>query len=102
MQFLNLSCQRHVTLIGLYQDWMDTVQTLLASRIAGTFKVASSLHQTAIRRQALQKYERLQLEVTRLRMQATKEKQLARQVELNLALRRVRASWPQRASSSDV
>lgn len=41
--------------------------------------------------QALQECQRLELEATRLRTQATKEKQLVRQVELNLALKRVQA-----------
>ncbi|HQU07320.1 MAG: hypothetical protein B7X47_05220 [Ferrovum sp. 34-44-207] len=90
-QALMLTSQPQATLFGLYQGWMDSVQALLVARLTGTFKAADSPEQTAARRQALQECERLELEATRLRTQAAKEKQLARQVELNLALKRVQA-----------
>jgi hypothetical protein len=44
------------------------------------------------RREALQECTRLEAEIARLRAAAAKEKQLARQVELNLALKRVEAA----------
>ncbi len=90
-QALSLTRQPQTTLFGLYQGWVDSVQTLLVARLTGTFKAADSPEQAAARRQALQECERLELEASRLRTQATKEKQLARQVELNLALKRVLA-----------
>ena len=90
-QSMALTNQPKVTLFGLYQGWMDSVQALLAARLTGTFKAADSPEQAAARHQALQECERLELEATRLRTQAAKEKQLARQVELNLALKRVQA-----------
>ena len=89
MQALALTSQTQTTLFGLYQGWMDSVQALLAARLTGTFKAADSPEQAGARRRALQDCERLELEATRLRTQAAKEKQLARQVELNLALKRV-------------
>lgn len=88
---LVLTSQPQATLFGLYQGWMDSVQALLAARLTGTFKAADTPEQAVARRQALQECERLELEATRLRTQAAKEKQLARQVELNLALKRVQA-----------
>lgn len=90
-QALSLTRQPQTTLFGLYQGWIDGVQALLAARLTGSFKTANSPEQAAARRQALQECERLELEATRLRAQAAKEKQLARQVELNLALKRVQA-----------
>lgn len=90
-QAMMLTSQPQTTLFGLYQRWMDNVQALLAARLTGTFKTAGSQEQAAARRQALQECERLELEATRLRTQAAKEKQLVRQVELNLALKRVQA-----------
>lgn len=90
-QALALTSQPQAMLFGLYQGWVDSVQALLAARLTGTFKAADSPEQAAARRQALQECERLELEATRLRTQAAKEKQLARQVELNLALKRVQA-----------
>lgn len=91
MRALALTSQPQATLFGLYQGWMDSVQALLAARLTGTFKTADSPEQADARRQALQECERLELEATRLRTQAAKERQLARQVELNLALKRVQA-----------
>lgn len=91
MRALGLASQPQTTLFGLYQGWMDNIQALLAARLTGTFKTADSPEQAAACRQALQECERLEIEITRLRTQAAKEKQLARQVELNLALKRVQA-----------
>ena len=90
-QALSLTSQPQTTLFGLYQGWIDSVQALLAASLTGSFKIAASPEQAAARRQALLECERLELEATRLRTQAAKEKQLARQVELNLALKRVQA-----------
>jgi hypothetical protein len=90
-QALSLTSQPQTTLFGLYQGWIDSVQALLAAKLTGSFKSANSPEQAAARRQALQECERLELEATRLRTQAAKEKQLARQVELNLALKLVQA-----------
>ena len=90
-QALSLTSQPQTTLVGLYQGWIDSVQALLAARLTGLFKTADSPEQAAARRQLLADCERLELEEVRLRTQAAKEKQLARQVELNLALKRVQA-----------
>lgn len=91
MQAVALTSQARTTLFGLYQGWMDSVQALLAAKLTGAFKTADSPEQAAARRRALQDCERLELEATSLRTQAAKETQLARQVELNLALKRVQA-----------
>lgn len=90
-QVLSLTSQPQTTLFGLYQGWIDNVQALLAARLTGSFKTADSPEQAAARHQALQECARLALEAIRLRAQAVREKQLARQVELNLALKRVQA-----------
>lgn len=90
-QVLSLTSQPQTTLFGLYQGWIDSVLALVAARLTGSFKTADNPEQAAARHQALQECERLELEATRLRTQAAKEKQLARQVELNLALKRVQA-----------
>ncbi|QAU35153.1 DUF4391 domain-containing protein [Janthinobacterium sp. 17J80-10] len=86
---LALNCQPQTTLEPLYQGWIDCIQALKAAMLTGAYKRASSPHQSAARRQALQECEQLEAEATRIRAQAAKEKQIARQVELNLALKRV-------------
>lgn len=91
VQAIALTRQPRSTLFALYQGWMDSAQALLAAKLTGTFKTADSAEHAAARRHALQECERLELEAARLRTQAGKEKQIARQVELNLALKRVLA-----------
>lgn len=91
MRALALGRQPQATLYALYQGWMDSFQALLAARITGSFKDADSSEQVAARRQGLQDCQRLELEAVSLRAKAAKEKQLARQVELNLALKHVLA-----------
>ncbi|HEY9100220.1 MAG TPA: DUF4391 domain-containing protein [Thiobacillus sp.] len=89
VQVIALTRQPRSSLFTLYQGWMDALQALLAAKMTGAFKTADSPQQAAARRHALQECTRLEAEAARLRAQATKEKQLARQVELNLALKRV-------------
>lgn len=91
MQTVSLARQPRSSLLALYQGWMDGVQALLAAKMTGAFKAADSPEQAAARRLALQECTRLEAEAARLRTQAGKEKQLARQIELNLALKRVLA-----------
>ena len=91
IQSLSVTRQPQATLHALYQGWMDCVQALLAARLTGSYRTPTTPEQAAARRRALADCDRLEAEVSRLRVQAAKEKQLARQVELNLTLNRVQA-----------
>lgn len=91
IQSLSVTHQPQATLHALYQGWVDCVQALLAARLTGSYQTPTTPEQAAARRQALADCERLEAEVSRLRAQAAKEKQMARQVELNLTLKRVQA-----------
>lgn len=91
MQSLSVTRQPQATLHALYQGWMDCVQALLAARLTGSYQTSATPEQAAKRRHALADCERCEAEISRLRLLAAKEKQLARQVELNLALKRVQA-----------
>lgn len=91
IQSLSVTRQPQATLHALYQGWVDCVQALLAARLTGSYQTPTTPEQAAARRQALADCERLEAEVSRLRAQALREKQLARQVELNLTLKRVHA-----------
>jgi hypothetical protein len=91
IQSLSVTRQPQSTLHALYQGWVDCVQALLAARLTGSYRTATTPEQAAARRQALADCERLEADVSRLRTQALREKQLARQVELNLTLKRVLA-----------
>lgn len=86
---LSLGRQPRGTLFTLYQGWIDTVFALQAARRTGTFVILSTADRATSRRQALQECERLEAEIIRLRVAAMKEKQIARQLDFNLELKRV-------------
>ncbi len=83
--------QPHVDLFALYQGWLDTVVALLAAQVTGTFTAAPSREMAAARRTALADCERLEARMASLRAVAAREPQVARQVELNLELKRIQA-----------
>jgi Domain of unknown function (DUF4391) len=85
---LALARQPRTHLYALYRGWMDAVLALLAARVTGAFATAESPEQAAARQEALRECARLDAEITRLRAAAAKEKQIARQVKLNLELKR--------------
>lgn len=91
VQSLAIARQPQASLHALYQGWIECVQSLHAARRTGSYQAAATPEQAAARRQALADCQRLEGEISRLRTQAAKEKQLARQVEMNLALKRIQA-----------
>ena len=88
---LSLSHQPGTTLFGLYQGWIDRLQGLRTSTVTGEFLVPTSPVVAADRSKALQEYFRLDAQINELRAVAGKEKQISRQVELNLKLKSLRA-----------
>ena len=91
VQTLALSRQPQTSLLALYQGWMDWLTALEAARYTGTFTVTDTPGQAAARLDALRTCQRLEQESVRLRALAAKEKQMAKQVDLNLALKRISA-----------
>lgn len=91
VQALALTRQPQANLQALYQGWMDCLTAWQAAQYTGSFTITGTLAQAAARRAALRTCQELELKSARLRAQAAKEKQMARQVELNLALKRVNA-----------
>ena len=71
------------------QGWLDTLTAYQAAQITGTFIQNQTTEQASTRRSALQECQRLESEITRLRNAASKEKQLARRVEMNIELQRL-------------
>lgn len=88
---LALERQPHQNLMALYQGWMDCLTAAEAARITGCFRLTADPGRTAAKREALRDYQRIEQEVARLRNQAAKERQIAKQVDLNLALQRLQA-----------
>lgn len=84
---------------ALYQGWMDTLTALEAASLTGEFRASADSQQAASRRAALRQCRDLEAEMAALRGAATKEKQLARQVDLNLELKRLDARRRQLVAS---
>lgn len=94
---LVLKRQPHGSLHSLYQGWIDTLLAVHAGRITGKFSVCANVGLADGRRGALRECARLAAEMRGLRTAAENEKQVARQVELNLELKRVAASYAEMA-----
>ncbi len=93
-QFLSslaLSTLPAADLFTLYQAWIDRLAGLEAASITGSFTPPTSAEQSTILRDGLANHARLQYELTTLRNQAAKEKQLNRRVELNMTIKRLEA-----------
>ena len=88
---LALGRQPRATLHALYQGWIDTLLAWQAAGVTGTFAVAVDAEHAADRHDALRECVRLDEEIARLRVSAEHEKQISRQVELNLECKRLEA-----------
>lgn len=84
---LALSTLTTADLFALYQAWIDRMAGLEASSITGTFTPPTSAERSTILRNGLISHAHLQHELTTLRNQAAKEKQLNRRVELNMRIK---------------
>jgi len=84
---LALARQPRADLYLLYQGWMDALVALLAARVTGAFTTATSADQAAARREALRDHARMDAEIARLRAATAKERQVARQITLNLGIK---------------
>ena len=84
------SHQPHTSLHALYQGWINTVQAPCAAKVTDIFSIPASVVEADERSYALQEYRRLESRITELIVAANKEKQLARRVDMNLELVRLR------------
>lgn len=90
---LALNRQPRLSLHALYQGWIDTLLAFQAACRTGRFARATSEASATARREALSACARLEAEMSRLRGLAAREKQMARQVALNLELKRIEAEF---------
>lgn len=89
---LALGRQTHASLYALYQSWVDVLLALKAARVTGVYRLAADAGDAAARREALRECARLDAEIARLRAAAAGEKQMPRQVELNMEIKRMEAA----------
>lgn len=91
LQAMALDRQPHQDLMALYQGWMDCLTAAEAARLTGNFRLPNGPTAAAAQREALRACQRLEQEAAHLRSLAAKERQIAKQVDLNLALQRLQA-----------
>lgn len=96
---LSLSKQPRADLQSLYQGWMDTLSAWQVASVTGRFEVSATPQRAAERRAALQVCRGLDAQIAGLRSAASREKQMARQVALNLEIKALLAAR-QRAAAS--
>lgn len=87
LQALSLRHQPRGDLHALYQGWLDTLTALQAAAITGRFAKCENTEQASVRRIALHRCNEIDGEVARLRLAAAKEKQMARQVAVNMEIK---------------
>jgi hypothetical protein len=95
LQALSMSRQPKGTLYALYQGWLDTALALKAAAISGQFTIHDAASRVELRRRALHRVDDLQEQIATLRREAAKASQMARQVELNLQLRKLESELMQ-------
>ena len=95
---MDLSKQPRTDLLTLYQGWIDTLSAWQAAAVTGRFECVSPQQATA-RRAALRRCHELDAQISSLRAAASKEKQMARQVAVNLEIKALMAERQQAANS---
>jgi hypothetical protein len=91
LEALDVTRQPRADLFAFYQGWLDVAHALQAAQTTGIFKLLESADQLAARRAALQSCIILQVKIASLRSAAGKASQMARQIELNIELKRTQA-----------
>lgn len=92
LEALPLAIQPRNTLYVLYQAWLDVMLAFQAALVTGSFKIFDSTSQAEARREALHAGLELQDQIESLRAAAGKASQMARQVEINLEIKRLQAA----------
>lgn len=98
LEALPLAHQPRENLMVLYQGWLDTLATFQAAQVTGTFSKSQTDEQAAARRASLFAWRELEQQIAILRAAAAKEKQLARQVALNLEIKQLQTKQQQAMS----
>lgn len=92
--FLNslaISKQPSTSLFSVYQGWLDCIAAFEAAKITGKFTLPISGKRSKELQKALDEYAELQKNINTLQVQAEKEKQLNRRVDLNLKIKQLQA-----------
>lgn len=96
---LSLRLQPKTHLKDLYQGWCDAIVALQVARMTGVFRLAPSGELAGVQRARLQRCRDIDVQLTGLRAAALKEKQVPRQVALNLEIKALRQEREQLVAS---
>lgn len=91
LRALSIARQPRENLRVLYQGWLDTLTAFQAAQVTGAFTQSQTDEQAAVRRASLLACREIEQQIAALRTAAAKEKQLARQVALNLEIKSLQA-----------
>lgn len=91
LQSLGLARQPRRDLWTLYEGWIARIEALNAARLNGSYTPTDDPQAVEQRRQALDASSQITRQITGLRAQAKREKQLNRRVDLNLEIQRLEA-----------
>lgn len=80
-------------LYALYRAWIDAALAAEAARHTGSFAAAEPPQRALERQDALRTCAALEASMASIRVAAARERQMARQVELNLQLRRLQTEY---------
>jgi len=76
-------------LYAFYQGWLDGIVGFMASSITGAFALPQSAEQTRRMRESIAHHTKILDELSALRREAAKEKQMNRLVDINLKIKRL-------------
>lgn len=79
-------------LYALYEGWLDVLTTFEVARLSGRFERAESPERGKGRREALDEFRDLEARIAKLSRAARSERQMARRVELNLEVNKLKAA----------
>ena len=91
LESLALERQPARDLSTVYEGWLTRIEALQAARLSGSYSAIDDAALIERRHDALETHFRLTREIIGLRAKATREKQLARRVDLNLEIQRLEA-----------
>jgi hypothetical protein len=99
LQSLPLSGQPRTHLKDLYQGWIDRMTALHRARMTGTFRLPNGFEHAQEVRASLQRCREIDVQVSNLHNAAVKEKQVPRQVAMNLEIKALRQERERLVSS---
>lgn len=99
LESLSLRLQSRKHLKDLYQGWIDAVNALQTARMTGRYQLPTSREHAQEQRVHLQRCREIDVQLTSLRTSALKEKQVPRQVDLNLEIKALRLEREQLVAS---